>query len=178
MKVVLRIVGLVGIILVGSYIKAGNPIVASYVSAVLMVGLFLMLLFEGYLFGKKYTIQPSKNLTQKEKDFIEKHKLIFEIIHRTLWFSLVIGGTILVIIPCIKDLPALINGNYSYVTGEIVSVAHDAGNRKEIQIKDNATGKTFYVEINYEEIKIGQEYTIKYLPNIKCGEIILVSPTE
>ncbi len=172
MELVRFAIGVICISIFSAYVHMGDPIVSSYLSSGLIIFLFLVFLFEGYLFGKKYTIQPSKNLTQKEKDFIEKHKLVFEIFARCIYFTLVIGGFLLIVLPCIKDLPAIINDDYSYVTGEIVSVATDDGNRKEVKIRENKTGEEIYIVINYKEINIGQEYTIKYLPNLLRGEIV------
>lgn len=173
MNLILWIATATGIILISTYIKTGNPIVASYLSAIVVIGVFLMLLLKGYLFGKKYTIQPSKNLTQPEKDFIEKHKLLFEIIARTFWFSLVIGGMVLIVVPCIKDLPLIMKNDYSVVTGEVIEYYVENGDRKGVRIKEGNTQNIIEIQVNYKEIKTGEKYTIKYLPNIGVGEVVI-----
>ena len=168
----------IGISIFSAFVKMGNPILSAYLMSVLVVVLFFIFLLKGYLFGKKYTIQPSEKLTQKEKDFIEKHKLVFEIIARSIYFALVIGGFTAFVVPCIKDLPALIKDDYSFVTGVAVEKVDENGDRKIVRLKDSENGNIISIIVNYKEINIGQEYTIKYLPNIERGEIILVSPAE
>lgn len=155
-----------------AYIKAGDPIKSFYVAAIIIIIFFFILLFEGILFGKKYIVHPSDLLTEKEKNFINKHKLKFEIVLRTILFAVIIIGMQLVIIPCIKDLPALLSEDYTIVNGIIIDQFEESGNRKNIKIKDNKTGEIINLQVNYKELITGQEYTIRYLPNILRGEVI------
>ena len=155
-----------------AYIKAGDPIKSFYVAAIVFIIFFFILLFTGILFGKKYLVQPSDLLTEKEKNFINKHKLKFEIALRGILFLVIIVGIQLIIIPCIKDLPALLKEDYTIVNGVIVEQFDENGDRKNIKIKDNKTGEIINLQVNYEELITGQEYTIRYLPNIERGEII------
>ena len=99
-----------------AYIKAGDPIKSFYVAAIVFIIFFFILLFTGILFGKKYLVQPSDLLTEKEKNFINKHKLKFEIALRGILFLVIIVGIQLIIIPCIKDLPALLKDLFCMLT--------------------------------------------------------------
>lgn len=161
-----------GLCLFRVYTKVGNPILTIYLIGALVIVMFFVFLFKGYLFSNKYTIQPSESLTKKEKDFIEKHKLFFEIVTRLFCFFLVIGGIIRFVIPCIMDLPAVIKNEYNISTGVIVGKVEESGDRKIIRLKDSETGNIISIVVNCKEINIGQEYTIKYLPHILRGEVV------
>ena len=161
-----------------AFVHIGDPIISAYLMSGLVIVLSLVFLVEGYLFGKKYTIQPSEKLTQKEKNFIEKHKLVFEIIHRSIFFALVIAGYLAFVIPCARDLPAFVKKEYNILTGVVVEKVEESGKRKIIRLNDAKSENVISIIVNYDEINIGQEYTIKYLPNLLRGEVIEVKEQQ
>lgn len=79
-----------------------------------------------------------------------------------------------VIIPSIKDLSYVLNGEYETVTGESLKSfgARTKGAHPGVEIKDEKTGEVITINLYYQpRINRGDRLTVNYLPNTKIGNV-------
>src|SRR5699024_492390 len=132
-----------------------------------------------------FSILGSKKVIRKEnmveitiftivgKEEIMENREFFNKILRVLIIIFCILVYVYAVIPSIKDLPRVINNDFCTVEG--ISIRRirydDSESRMVIAIKDE-NGKKHKISCNYnDDIYVGDEFKIVYLPNLKIGKV-------
>lgn len=83
---------------------------------------------------------------------------------------------IFITIPCILDVPYLFSGNLKTITGTVIGgdiIEEDSIHDRSIEIRDDNTNKSIYLNFYEEGIPKGIFVYAKYLPHTKYGYILM-----
>lgn len=139
----------------------------------------LLFIFFIFKFGRKFII--GERLIKYEKaapskqDFMKKYERTFDRTAKIVISLSLIFMLFYFIFPVMLDLPVIVTGRYSTIIGKATSNG-DTGNRafpKSVNIKDSKTGKTIQLHFySPENIKIGDQLKVAYLPHSKYATLI------
>src|SRR5699024_10885803 len=109
--------------------------------------------------------------TRVGKEEIKENREFFNKILRGLIILFCILAYVAYIIPAVRDLSKVINGDFSIIEGKSIreNCFDDSDIQRNIIIKDKDGKKHKILCDYYEEIDIGDRFKIVYLPNIKIG---------
>lgn len=127
-----------------------------------------------YILCTKKKIINLDKVYPSKRGFVKKHFEMFNNIAKIGLIILVIASIFFIIIPGFKDLKDYISGDFKVANCKILTGDSDKTiyKRRHINVINVNTGEILELDVGYIPIYKDQYYTIKYLPNMKIGEII------
>ena len=141
-----------------------------YISAQVVIA-FAVVLFSGVVCLKRYRLIKWENATESKKKWVKKYENKLNNICFVILLVMSLIALKIRIVPYVLDIPYIIEGNYSIITGRAKQKDHggaDTREVREIEIVDKK-GNVENISFFGEYIDEGEKVTVVYLPYSKFG---------